>query len=228
MRKITILSLLLIVFSFATNAQIATGQLGKNFGAGSVVQSNSPEIQGSYYYSDDWMTGNVRSIDQKLFENLTFKYNLKDQSLIIKLENDQVKIVKNRFINDFEFTDKFGKVHQFGRANTYNFKGRSLGGFVEIIHQGDFDLVYRHTSKFKPAEARPNYGSTNPDPEYIKQVDLLSATDGKELTAVRNKKELLTLFNDKASEMKKYFKENKVKLRNFESMVNTVEHYKGL
>lgn len=230
MRQILLLSCLLIAFTFQVNAQggFAAGQVSKSFGTGGVIKMNEITPKGSVYYSDDWLKGNVRSIDQVLIENLTFRYNIKDQSLVIKLDDDQVKIVKNRYINDFQFTDQDGKLHEFKRANTYKLKGRSMGGFVEVIHEGKFDLLYRYSSKYKPAENRPNYGSNDSSPAYIKQVDLLATSENNNLTAVKNKKELLSLFNDKAAEMKRYFKDNKVKLRDFDSLKETVKHYKGL
>ena len=107
---------------------------------------------------------------------------------------------------------------------------KALEGFVEILHKGDFDLVYKYSVNLKPAAPVDSYGSggASDTPEYTKQIDVFYSKDGKTLEPLKGKKELLALFGDKSSKMKAYTKENKVKLREFDSMQAMIAYYQSL
>lgn len=229
MKKLSCL-IFILTLTVSSYAQFksAVGNINGSFSGGGIIETDiNKTIEGSVFFSEAWQVGGITAIDKFSLKNQFLKYNIQAQTVLIKVDDKRVKIAKARFIDNFQVTDNDGFTRNFVNAKKYKLDGRHLVGFVEALHQGDFDLVYRYTVSLKQADARPVYGvNTGEDAEFVTAIQLYSAKGGV-LTEIKSKKDLLNLFGDKASEMKAYSKKNKIKIRDYQSMANAINHYKG-
>lgn len=183
--------------------------------------------QGTLYYSKKWLLGTVQSTDKYTIKNSYYRYNLKTQSLIIKMDDDNVRYVPNRYISIFEFKDEQGQLHRFENAKGYTLDGVPIVGFVEFLHKDGFEIIYRHHIRVRPADNSP-YGLGPKEPEYLTEIDAFVANEKKELTPIKRKKDLYPFLGDKLESMKVYFRKNRVIWRKYDSMNKMLNYYKQL
>lgn len=218
-----------VLFMHHIQAQSIVADHFGNFNTGGVIQFSEITFEGSIYFADSWLAGNVTAANKAHFKDLQLRYNLKDQTVLVKIDEEKLKIVDANEIARFQITDAEGTTHEFVNANKYKIKGTPVKGFIEYLMKGDLELAYKYNVKLKPAEKTTTYGTGGSAvPGYTLNVMLFASTDGKTLIPVKSKKDLLALFGDKSSQMKAYTKKNKVKLRDHDAMTALVEYYESL
>jgi len=197
--------------------------------SGWIIDAKKVNKEGSIYYAEDWLSGSLVSKDNQKFEGIKFKYNLKNQTIIVQLDENQVKVVKPETIQEFEFTDEAGNLRTFENTDKYELEDIDTKGFVEVLHKGDFNLIYRHSILVKTSDSL-GYGTVNSNAEtkYLKKIDLLCSSEDKGFTKINNRKSILAFFGDKENLMNAYMKKNKVKLKEYNSISGLLTYYKSL
>ena len=203
MKKI-FFTVLLVGFAVAGNAQTVTG-LGDT---GSLIFRKSPDfndanVQGSKYFSEDFKQAKVN----KGTQDFSIRYNAYSDVMEYKNGNETLELIKDQNTY-FQFAN--GDVFEL---MSYEVKGNTVSRYNQILLDKDNVKVSKFKSiKLIEAKAPANsYDSATPasykpnkDEYFITYNDQTFEFDGKQKT-------LSKMIPAKLAEIKKFYKENKIK-----------------
>ncbi|MBT8186226.1 MAG: hypothetical protein HKP24_12105 [Croceitalea sp.] len=198
--------------------------LGSISDADNKTKGFDDSIEGSPYMSNNFSQTSIYYGDEKEGD-LFYRYNAYNEEIEIKQQNlidepiralgrdKKIKIMVNGKPMSFKtFIDKNG--------NTKN-------GYLTLIKDGEFKLYKRLNVTFKEAKKAPNSfvkgvpARFTQFTEYYLEVDGGNRIDELEMN---NKKLINLVTDDKQSALKKYLKENKIKLKD-ESDIHQVINF---
>lgn len=203
MKKL-VFTALLIGFAVAGNAQSVSG-LGAS---GSLIFRKSPDfndanVQGSKYFTENFNQAKVN----KGTQDFSIRYNAYSDLMEYKNGDDMLELIKEQNTY-FQFAN--GDVYEL---LTYDVKGTSVSRYHQILVDKNNVKISKFQS-IKLVDAKPaanSYDSATPasyKPNraiyYITYNGQTSEFDGKQKTV--NK-----IFPAKSAELKKFYKENKIK-----------------
>lgn len=182
---------------------------------GTLVFRKSPEfddasITGSKYLNEEFSQAKVN----KGTENFLIRYNAYSDIMEYKNGSDLLELIKEQNTH-FQFDN--GEIYEL---LTYNVKGSSVSRYHQILTDQNNVKVSKFKSiKLEEAKAAANSYDTatpasykqNRDSYFITVNDQTTEFDGKRKSAER-------LFPSKSSEIKKFYKENKIRT-NDEDMI---------
>jgi hypothetical protein len=172
-----------------------------------------------YLFSSSMLEGSV-TINGKTFKNIKLLYDIYNDELLT-LTNKNVIIQLNKEMVD-EFTILSAEtVYRFFRIGSE--KQTPPDGFVNILYEGRVSLWIKYLKAIELRAVDNKYDS------FYQLHKIYINQDGKSIQ-VRNKKQLLELFNDRKSEIRDYMREQKIRIsgRQPDSFIPVVEFYNGL
>jgi len=209
MRKIYFLFFaILTVFELHAQQDVIIPGRG-NFGNGTVVNVDDKKAVDRIYLLENWSKGSLITSSNYSYDGLLLKYDLKDQLLVLKVDESNIQIVKSGLLNKFILTDVEGTQRDFMNAGGYKLDKQMMNGFVEIVADTDFTLAYKYAIRQKSVDNQSHYSTSSTGPVFTRQTTLLYAEKGsKEFVPITNKKDLIAIFKGKEAEMKLYIKKN--------------------
>ncbi|MDX2303550.1 MAG: hypothetical protein NW226_12160 [Microscillaceae bacterium] len=181
----------------------------------------------SFYLNKDWYIGSITLGSELQLNNCPFKVNLKENTLLVKL-NEKTWVIEDKEVDSFEWTNgKTNKKEYFVNANNFNLNVSRTSGFFQITNQGKYKLLVKHVliekDSFNPA--MPNLGSTL---SYTAIEQFYVDNSEKTILFEKNKKDILLIFDKKPTEVDNFIKENKIKIREAEDLARVFNFYNSI
>jgi len=172
-----------------------------------------------YLFAPAMLDGSVK-VNNKSFNNVRIQYDIYSDELL-SLNNHNVIIQLNKEIVD-EFTISYAGTEYHFRRIDDNGQGPPTG-YVNILYDGETTLLVKYFKTIELRAVENKYDSfSGAHKIYVKK-------DGKPVF-IRNRKQLLDLFDDKKREIKTYLRENSLKVSGKlpASFIPVVEYYDRL
>ena len=240
--KKPVLLIALFLVGVAINAQ-TTGQVANynvngdggvtdalyRYALGSIDDANKKttvydeSIEGSPYASNAFLPTAVYYGDE-LAGQVFYRYNAHNQEIEIKqqnLENEPIRSLgRDKKIN-IRFN---GKPMSF---KTFIDKtGKTQNGYLTLVRDGKYKLYKRLNIKFKEAKKAPNSFVKGSPARFTSFTEYyLESEDGKRIDELElNTKKLLNLVSsEKQQSVKKFMKENKIRLSNEQDVQSVID-----
>ena len=185
------------------------------------VSTNSPDIQGSPYLTEEFIKGDIFFDSKFKIEQVPMRLNLNTGEMEFKQKNVVMaisdpkridKIIMGDYIFIYIQKQKKGKVDGFVRI--WN------GDFPSVITKMETDFLKKEAAKAY-VESKPDRFERAHDKHYI----MLSAREIEKITSV---KKLIGAIGDKESELLDFAKKEKVSAGDVDELVQLVNYYHSL
>jgi hypothetical protein len=187
-----------------------------------------PEVEGSSYLNEEWVTGNIEIKKNTLLENLPIRYDLENQTLEIKYDG-QVKICPLDRIQNFSYLNFGGNQFKYFNTSEVNNIGFDLPkGICRILVDGNATLIkYIYAEKIK---SNYNMALAIGDPNHkvvVKETPYAIVND--HVYEVKNSlKRNSEIFGDKSGKIKAYSKENSLNFKDESDLTQIFEYFNTL
>ncbi len=223
-------TLILFLFSLGTlslTAQIQDVPNGSLQDLAFYIGRNNPKYanaDGSRYLNDDFTPAQINVISETQFVRFNVVENAieikQNDGTIVSLSQNQVKVI--RFKNG---SGRIFEVHPFKDQNK-----KTKTTFFEKLHAGkNYSLFKKERIKFVPAIPEKSSYEPAVSAKFEKSKSILYSSgfsDENLLQAIPLKRKLfLAIFKDKASEIQKYIKSEKLKLSELEDLKKILNFY---
>ncbi|MCQ0111075.1 hypothetical protein SAMN04487906_2234 [Zhouia amylolytica] len=223
----TICLMLLITF--------ASAQITNNRGASSISDgftSSQVAAKGSPFFLKSWSKGNVVDQNGKFLDQTQLIYNTYNNQLFFrKNDNEDPKLVDGNTFPGFVLNHD---------NNTYIFSKISSSEFVDTKQKTKYycianppyrKVIVEYSSDFKDPNASgwqsSRYNNKGGEFDQDTNVFVMNKYDKYEEVKL-NKSSVLNFFADKKDEIKKYLKDNNIKLKEPADLVPVVKYYYSL
>jgi hypothetical protein len=216
MKKLVIGITLFSLFFFSSFAQQQSLYIGPTEGASIFLMSTSrgPEKFNAKYLDDEWGIGNMQTIDNRLIDNVAFKYNVTRDAFEMRADVNPETV--KRIIYS-------GKV--FVHSSYVNEFGSISGGYFELQTEGYAQLLLHYKVRTKPGKkgAFGYEAYQNVTKDYFLKV-------GKDPAVILKKKtdEILESFTEKREEADAYIQENNLNLAKKKDLIDFLDYYSSL
>lgn len=179
-------------------------------------------IEGSVYYSEKFIPGNVYYLD-KVYGNYPMRYNAYSDEIEIQRtgSNKMESIYKSTSLSCDIDNEKYVYTKYF------NQKGIIQEGYLIRLNSLQKYTLYQKKSKIYK-EGKKAATSMHPSypPKFEDKYDYFLATDNEFPACFKHsKKELTELFGqEKATDIKDFVKQNKIKSTNKEDLIKLIEY----
>lgn len=190
--------------------------------------SSGPEVEGDPYLWTSWSPGSVTLYrENKTFELAGLKYDVLNYGIDVYFDADRIKSLDGNLVQAFEYKDSLTQLpHRYVNAKDFTRDGVAVRGFLEVLCWGKVD-VYAFTEAIL---LKPNFnmalGSGNKNYQISKKKVLLYSP-GSELRPL-NRKELEKLWSERAAEMNKFQKVNKLNPSRERDLMLMVDYFNTL
>ena len=215
--------LILIVFTFvviSVKAQVQNYMLGVDeyIDYANIKRTNSPgsqpydNIKGSPYLFEDFITGKIKLKDGKTYEG-PLRYDIYANKIEFKSSAGEVFSVINPETIDKIFMNESRLIFIPDNKNVQE------GNYYEVLIEGEFSLLVKHTTILKdPVPAKPYYAA-KPAMFVTKENNFYLLSENSGLVEIKNKEDLAGIDTNRGDEISKYIKENKMKLSNRSDLI---------
>jgi len=195
----------------------------RNIGTNLKYKEKIKHIEGSPYYTDKFQNGKLilSSGEVKIYDNLNYNAFIDRFEF---LDNDNKFIIANPGIIDTIVHS--GHIFQYKDYTTE--EGEQKTGFLILLAEGKCDLYKKEIIEFKPYEQTSGHFENKPDrfkarpPKYfLKKGD----SNIKEIDSFRKRKFLRLYFKNNKDEFLEYIKNNNLRLRKEEDLIEFIEYY---
>lgn len=194
------------------------------FGITSSRPTPSLSIKGSQYFDEKFKSSFIKYYNKKLEQEGYMRYNA---------FNDEIEIASTPFAETSEtalLKEKDLVPVISGESYIYlphRLKdGRAIIGYLIEIYKGNRIVIYEKRSKIfmEEVKARTSLENSFP-PRYIDNVQFYISINGNTPILIPNrKKEFLNLFKEKQSNIAKFMKDNKLNIKNLESIIEIFKY----
>ena len=235
--KTIVLLLFGIVISLHAHAQDLNRDLNLKSAAASGNHRNfftelpvkKGETLGSEYFRDEWMIGDLMTSDSTRLEDLSLKYNVSDNLLEIKVD-EEIKVIPYEKVTAFYLNDPLkSKPVVFVSSEVLKEKKNVINGFYELVYDGPVDLLQKY--KVEVVEASYNVAmdvGSKSDKLVQKSEFFVSTKSALEPLERNNSKFVAQLDKEKEEELLSFIKTHKLKLKKKEDLIKIFEYYQTI
>lgn len=185
-----------------------------------------PKFKGSYFYNDDFIKGDVFFITQKKIENTLFRYDLLNETIEVKTQNDHSRIVGVYYVDKIEVTNN----HLSGGTQLINIRrfDKYASGLLRIIKEtSSSKLAEKLTVEIKEANYSPVLNVGSRDHQYIKKRNLTYIVNNEIIANEldRTVKSIRKAFDMKRKTVSKYLKSNNLSLSNDNDLLQVLDYF---
>lgn len=172
--------------------------------SGEIYRPEHTRAKGNPYFStNDYSPASV-TVRGNTFRNVTAKYNLEIDRLVILTPVDSNSItkitIKQNWVDSFKICNHF-----FVNISNYA-PSETLKGYYELVYNGKKSFFIKYNKKFIDT-----YNDLSPAGFYSVLNSSFFVFDGVKFMPVKSKKMFLQLYNENKTLVKKYMRENKIK-----------------
>jgi len=178
---------------------------------------------GSYYLSKDWYIGRVLAKNGTRYENFYLRYDIL-RNQIEMIVGRKIKILKGDRVQSFEWfnTDRLA-IHTFINAKIYHHEGNLFNGFLQIIEDGEIQILLLSHISFFNAQATPSVAQLSNEVLVLEELYL-----AKDYELFKVKKKNQAIFEPHLREIQVYMKENNLKIRENGDLKQIIRYYNQL
>lgn len=215
LKKSVLLAMLALLCSL--NAVQAQMFLLEDVNGKPIRKGTYENINGSPYLRDEYSVGKVVLANGDMYENVLLRYDqVADQLMFKTKEGKELELVQP--VQQFSLTEGDKPVFRSGFAPVDNNTSTS---FYQVLVDGKVKLLKKSHKAIREEKA---YGTATVNKNIIEYTNYFVAVDGN-THKVKNEKSLLEALPGKEAEVAAYVKQNKLKLKNEQDMVQLVKYY---
>lgn len=201
----------------------ANAQFSEDFRAKDVLTRVYTDIKGSPYLAEDFLPAVVKMKDGKTFKDIPLKYDQVTGELIFKDPTGKLVTFADP-VAEFRFTG--GKLaNQAYRAGFSSTEQGNVNTFYQVLYDGG-TIVLKDARK-NLIEHRA-YNSSTPVKSIV-ETPAYYLVMGNTLEKIRkDKKSVLLVLKDKATELDKYITENKLNLKEDADLARLLQYYDSI
>ncbi|MFO7671080.1 MAG: hypothetical protein R6W31_15590 [Bacteroidales bacterium] len=204
-------------------------ELGSTDGTGNVrtFDNRYEGVKGSPYVFETWYPGEVFLNSKKKVAISQMNYNCFENEIAYKEPASEVIRLLNRYTVDFF------QINVSGESLT--FVPVKLGEdaepvFVRILYDAASKVYKVHQKEFLKANYEGGYSADRKYDEFVDKYDILFMKQGENTLykAKNSKKYMISLFPEKENEISSFIKEEKLDLKQDESIVKLMVYFDSL
>ena len=169
---------------------------------GRIWHNQYPKTFGDQYLlSNTFLKGSVIFNGRK-YNNLDLKYDIFNDELILSIESYPVIFMNKEMVDSFSLVFENRSYHII---NSGTDSSSILRGYVNVLYDGPSALYVKYIKKIQPLAVDGRYDL------FVIENHIYLRT-GAEIVAVRGKRKLFKLLEDKRQEIRYYMKRSKLKI----------------
>jgi hypothetical protein len=205
---------------FSTLTDQDTLKENQNLYSGRVWINNYHRIlEDQFLFSDYFLPGTV-SIDGKTFNNLSIRYDIFSDEIMIPVNREEIVQLNKEMIDSFSITFE-NKAHRFLKIQEDSLN--SLKGYFNVLYKQESALYIKYKK-----EISPNITDKS-DGEFIQSHKIYLVKD-KIFSPIKTKNDLYKALNTDNVQIKNYLKNNKLKVsrKSPESFIPVIRFYDSI
>jgi hypothetical protein len=171
--------------------------------SGEVYHPDHLRAKGNPYFFTNEYSPALVTVRGNVFENVTAKYNIETDQLIILTPADLNSIttisIKQNWVDSFKIQN-----HLFVNISSFD-STKTLKGYYELAYKGKKSFFIKYNKKFIDT-----YNDLSPSGFYSVVKTSIFIFDGTTFIPVKNKKKFLRIYADNKATVKKYMRINKI------------------
>ena len=178
------------------------------------VKSGPEEISGNPFLYEGWNNQGVVYSEGVAYNISKLNYNMYSDEIAELKTANEVFVFDKAAIDSLVISGR-----QFKKLN---------GAFYEMLAGGSkMALLKQHTTRVQKGQFNPTDGTTTPS-RLVRMDDYFTYSDGKIQKYKPSKSNMVEVFGDKESEIKKLIKDEKLSHKNEEDLKRVFNYYNGL
>ncbi len=180
---------------------------------GNIYIPTNPKISGhQFYLNNEYLRGKV-FIKGQTFDNLLLKYDIVHDDIILLHKNktgSRIEIIlSNKLIDSFYLSAKNSNFYYEHFINTNLIRNNDFSNkYLKSINIGKIKFLIGYKKKYFAT-----YTDVNPSGLFSKSTKTIYMLKDKTLYKIKNKKNLISFFKEHKTEIKHFFKKNKIKFK---------------
>jgi hypothetical protein len=195
----------------------------QNLYTGRVWINNYRRIDGDQFLFSNYFLPGTVSINGKTFKNLLIRYDIYSDEIMIPVNREEIVQLNKEMIDSFSITFE-NKVHRFITIPEDTLNGlNGFKGYFNVLYKQKSALYIKHKCDISTDITEKSDG------EFLQTHKMYFVRD-KIAYPVTTKNDLYDVMKDKNLQIKKYTKDNKLKVskKNPESFVPVIRFYDSL
>ncbi len=224
----------LLIYSNSLYAQFDTreGRVINDGYPGGIIETvnleKSDVVEGSFFINEYWSVGDVLLYNGKAISGMPMKYNLRDEMLLLLDANKISRVLRDDEIEKFEWFDSEQKQNVlFVNCMNYKLENVPMVGFFEVVAEGEVELLLFRTLILDEGYYSVTHDAGQLNDEYVIKESLYLSREHA-LHEVKGKKELYNYFGEHADEVKKFVKNNNLRLKKPVELARVIDYYNRL
>jgi hypothetical protein len=220
---------LFFVFLVSSKIVLAQGSSGQNqvYMNGQLVkETDHSGIEGSPFFNDDWATGLVTLADGRTFKDMSLKYNVYTDEVYFKDQGGETRAFSNP-VSEFKIIST-----ENGNSGSKDFKsgytiipGYTAKSFFQVLSEGTVQLLKKYRRVVSETTGI-DLGTVTK--KFTDKESYYMIISGTATLVKKDKKAILTLLNNKQTELEAYIKAHKLDLKNDDDLANLVNYYNSI
>ncbi len=217
-----IIPLLLLILSFKSYSQSnQTYRIIENYevnrSTGKINNIDYSEVLGSPYWNENFSPSILFLNDDQQVTKIKLRYNIFTDDFEIKQRGKIFNIKKDKNLKKIQINDVF-----FSLIEIDKFQKNTI---AEILYDNKLKLFLKHQAYFLKAELAKGYTEPKPNRFEIPNPKLYLKTPfNRSLIRIKKIKDFAKIFPRSSSKIKKFIKENKIKIDNKEQLIQLVRY----
>lgn len=188
-------------------------------------------IIGDIYLFKELAVGSVLFYkNNALARGLKIKYDTYNQELLL-LNKNQERVANSDLVKSFVLINPTLTLDTLYFVNTkeLNLKSNSFPkGFVEVLSEGKTPLIRAYKTRVKKSNYNAALNTGNLNDQLIQESDLFYLKENELMPVKRNKKSLLSIFNDAAADINSFIEQNQIDIKSDLGVKQVFNHYNSL
>jgi len=225
MKKILLLSLLVITAFTTSRAQIVGGQLADLIDPKRISSIwddvDLKEIEGSPYLYNYWGNGQIENTTGGIFKDIPLKYDAFNDQVMFKTKKGDSIIVNKEMVKRFTVTAENG-------GSSATFETFAIDGelrYMQNLYDGKLKLLYRKTKRFRKGKLYNGYNTKRIQDTFIDDHAYFIIDKQGNAQEVRlSRSGLIKAFPKQKSHIKAFLKEKRIKGNNPSEAIQVLKH----
>ncbi|MCF8223289.1 MAG: hypothetical protein K9J25_09090 [Bacteroidales bacterium] len=181
--------------------------------AKSNAEKSGPEYEGSPYLFDEFSPASIVLRAGEGYEDIPMNYNIHNDDFEFMMDDVSYSLGNNNIVKYIEVDGrKF-----FYRSYTYN--STNIKGYLELVADGKYRFFKKHRVIYTEPQSTTGYKEAQPASFRPRSPDYFIALESGKILYFRRLKDIPDMIPGRAEEIKDYIKDNRLKARREEDIV---------
>ncbi len=187
------------------------------------IRISEPEIDGSPFLNDEFIDGSIFTTSKTRYVSVPLRLNIYNEQVEFKSNDGQAyAIAVPEVIEKVEFGEYTIEFIPYMASN------KIKRGFFIVLEKGDISLYSKQNVVYEPASPAAPFKDPQPA-RFRRKPDEFYIRKGMEpANLVLNKKNLIEVLSIENPKINAYFKKNKVRMKNPESLKDLITYCNSL